>query len=76
MGHGETCLKAFFPYEPVGRAYVLGERPFVQPGGHQRFVTTEVYEGTNAERTDELVPSDWSEIRHDSIAFLFGEGLS
>ena len=34
MSHVETCLKPFFPYEPVGRAYVFGKRPFVQSRGH------------------------------------------
>ena len=72
----ETCLKALFAYEPVGRAFFLGERPFIEPCGHQRFVTTKIYEGTSAERTDELGSSDRSEIRHECVAFLFRDCLS
>ena len=76
MRHVETCLKALFAYEPVGRAFVLGEGPFVEPSSHQRFVTAEVHDSTNAERVDELGPSDRSEIRHGWVAFLFRDCLS
>ena len=75
VGSVETCLKALFAYQPVGRAFVLGERPFVQPGSHERFVTPKVYEGPNAERTDELSSPDRSEIRHGCGAFLFRDGF-
>ena len=70
MGLVKTCLKAFFLHEPIGRTFFRSERPFVQPGGHERFIAAEVHKGTYAERTDEVCPSDRSEIWHACFAFL------
>ena len=43
MRHIQPRLKPFFPYEPVPWTLILGKRPFVESGRHQRFVTPEVH---------------------------------